>query len=118
MSETWEQTKQRLAAQGIALKQEPKAEPPKPPEERGEPEPNEPRYHIRRTILPGCKVDWLVSNVTQKDVTFWLEHTHRFKKPPEEIDGIPVKELIEVLAADAPREQQSPFFNPRPFVIE
>lgn len=118
MAETWEQTKRRLASQGIALKEGLKAEPPKPPEERAEPEPSEPLYHIRRTILPGCKVDWLVSNITQKDVTWWLEHATRFKKPPEEIDGIPVKELIEVLSADAPRAHRSPYYNPRPFIID
>lgn len=117
MSETWEQTKARLKRDhGISVEPEHKPEPPRydtPPEPS-----REPRFNLRRTVLPGAKVDWLVSNATQAEINWWLDHKHRFKPIVSPIEGIPPVELFDVLPFDAPKEQRSPYFNTRPVVTK
>lgn len=119
MSETWEQTKARLRKQGIAVK-EPVIEPPKPRYEEPKEEPAEPRFDLRRVVLPGGQTDYVILNATKKDIQFWLDHPRRFKQrdfksPIEGIEPIVFYEPVPVNASPA---EKSIYYNPRPVITD
>lgn len=121
MAETWEQTKERLRKQGIGtLPVEEKPEPPKPRYDEQRAEPIEPRFNLRRVILPGGQTDYLVFNATLPDIKWWVEHKTRFKlqqfeSPIEGIEAIAFYEPVPVNATDAER---SIYYNKKPVITD
>lgn len=114
MNETWEQTKERLRKQGVILRTPDVT--PKPYYDETKSEMIEPRFNLRRTVLPGVKVEWLVVNAPKSDIDWWLAHKHRFKKSVSIIAGVEPVELWDVISVDATEEQRSPYYNDRPVI--
>lgn len=85
----------------------------------------EPRFNIRRTTLPGGKVETLVFNVSHAEALIWISddretRKRRFREKNVEspIDGIPPVTLYEPIPTDATVEEKSIYYNPRPLTID
>ena len=99
---------------------------PTPPKPRYEvPEDNAPRFNVRRTTLPGGKVEVLVFNLSYAEALAWIsedrgERRKRFHENNvvSPIDGIPPVTLYEPIPCDATVDEQSIYCNPRPLITE
>jgi hypothetical protein len=95
-------------------------EPPKPRYQEPADEPAEPRYDIRRVVLPGGQTDTVAFNLTRANVEWWLNHQKRFKtkhlKSP--IEEIPPIVFFEPVAQDASDEERSIYYNKRPVITD
>lgn len=123
MDKTWEEYRsekqKEFGVTVIIKKADPK--PPVPRYESSDLTLVEPRFNIRRIVLPGGKVDVLVYNVTEAEAQWWLEETRtrrRFKtdKIVSPIEGVAPVAIYEPIPSDATEAEKSPYFNKRPFV--
>lgn len=120
MSETWEETKERLRKQGIDLKPSETPEPPKPRYDETQQEAPKPRYDLRRVVLPGGEAEYLILHAPSEDIQWWLDHKHRFKHKEREstIEGVEPIVFYEPVPSDASAVERSVYYNKRPIIIE
>jgi len=120
VTETWEETKERLKREkGITVK-EPTPEPPKPRYEEPAPEPKEPMYNLRRVVLPGGESTWLIFNAPLQDIQWWIDHEKtRFRKKTftSPIEGIEAIKFYEPIPVDATDDERSIYYNKKPVIV-
>lgn len=124
MSETWEQTKERLKKQGINLKSdvvliEPiKHKPDEPIEIREADKPKGKLYHIYKRSLPPGIDKHVIFNVNKEEANWLMKHVLKAKVYHNEPDDTKTVIFYEPLPVDATPKERNIFYNPGPLTKE